>query len=189
MPPKVKVSKQDIVNASVRMVREKGENSLNARMLANYMGCSTQPIFSHFSSMEELKEEVRRAIYELYTDYLKREADTNQYPPYKASGMGYIRFAKEEKELFKMLFMRDRSKEDIADDFDASTQMSVTLLQNDTGFGMKKANRFHLEMWIYVHGIATLLATSYLPLEWEEISSILTDAYQGMRQRYFSEEE
>ena len=189
MPPKVKISKQDIVKASVCMVREKGEGSLNARMLANYMGCSTQPIFSNFSSMEELKEEVQKAIYELYTGYLQREADTNQYPPYKASGMGYIRFAKEEKELFKMLFMRDRSKEDIENHIDVSTQHSVVLLQNATGFDEEKANRFHLEMWIYVHGIATLLATSYLPLEWEEISSILTDAYQGMKKRYFSEED
>ena len=36
-----------------------------------------------------------------------------KYPPYKASGIAYIQFAKEEKELFKLLFMRDRTGEKI----------------------------------------------------------------------------
>lgn len=184
MPPRVKVSKQDVLQASIWMVREKGENSLNARMLASYIGCSTQPIFSNFSSMEELKEEVRKAIYGLYLDYLKRELDNEQYPVYKAYGMGYIRFAKEEKELFKMLFMRDRSKEVIADYLEESVQMSVAEIQKNMGLSMEEAQRFHLEMWICVHGIASLLATSYLPLEWEEISNMVTDLYQGIRSRF-----
>lgn len=188
MPPRVKVTRKDIVNAAVRMVREKGEASLNARMLATYMGCSTQPLFSNFSSMEELKEEVRMAIYELYTGYLQRESDANQYPPYKAYGMGYIRFAKEEKELFKMFFMRDRSKEKITDDRDEATQKSIVMMQKDIGLSEEQASRFHLEMWIYVHGIASLLATSYLTLEWNEISSMITDVYQGMKKRYSEEE-
>ena len=37
-----------------------------------------------------------------------------QYPPYKASGMAYIRFAREQRELFKLLFMRDRTNEEKA---------------------------------------------------------------------------
>ena len=48
---------------------------------------------------------------------------------------------------------------------------------------------FHLEMWIYVHGIAVMLATSYL--EWQEdfISQVLTDAYSGLKYRYCKESE
>ena len=42
---------------------------------------------------------------------LPKCAATN-YPPYKAMGMGYIRFAAEERELFRLLFMRDRSGEE-----------------------------------------------------------------------------
>ena len=49
MPPKVKVSKEDINTAAVEMVRESGAEALNARALAAKLGCSTQPIFSNFS--------------------------------------------------------------------------------------------------------------------------------------------
>lgn len=188
MPPKVRVTKEDIITASINMVREKGAESLNARAIATYMGCSTQPIFSNYASMEELKQDVMKNTYKIYLDFLKREMDSNKYPPYKATGMGYIRFAKEEKELFKMLFMRDRSKELVEDDFDESTQTSIAIMQKNLGLSHEKAKQFHLEMWIYVHGIASLLVTSYLPLEWKDISNMVTDVYEGMKKRYLPEE-
>ena len=186
MPPKVRVTKEDILTTSIEMVREKGADVLNARAIAAHMGFSTQPIFSNYVSMDELKQDVMKKAYSLYMDFLKRETESNQYPPYKATGMGYIRFAKEEKELFKMLFMRDRSNETIADEWDESAQMSISMMQKALGLPSEKVKQFHLEMWIYVHGIASLLATSYLPLEWEHISNMITDAYEGMKKRYFS---
>lgn len=189
MPPKVRVTKEDIITVSVNMVREKGVDVLNARAIAAHMGCSTQPIFSNYVSMDELKQDVMKHAYKLYMNFLKEETESNQYPPYKATGMGYIRFAKEEKELFKLLFMRDRSNETIADEFDESTRMSVAMMQKALGLSYEKASQFHLEMWIYVHGIASLLATSYLPLEWEAISDLVSNAYQGIRARYLLEEE
>lgn len=189
MPPKVRITKEDILTTSIEMVREKGAEVLNARAIAAHMGCSTQPIFSNYSSMDELKQDVMNNAYDLYMNFLKTETESNQYPPYKATGMGYIRFAKEEKELFKLLFMRDRSKETIADEFDESSRMSIAMMQQALGLPYEKASQFHLEMWIYVHGIASLLATSYLPLEWEAISELVTNAYQGIRARYLSKEE
>lgn len=189
MPPKVRVTKEDIIQASLNMVREQGVDALNARSLAKYMGCSTQPIFSNYASMDALRQDVMNNAYSLYMNFLKQETESNQYPPYKATGMGYIRFAKEEKELFKMLFMRDRSKETITDEFDESSRMSIAMMQQALGLPYEKASQFHLEMWIYVHGIASLLATSYLPLEWEAISELVTNAYQGIRARYLSKEE
>lgn len=35
---------------------------------------------------------------------MSEDAAKGEYPPYKANGMGYIRFTREEKELFKILF-------------------------------------------------------------------------------------
>ena len=189
MPPKVKVTKEDIIAASIEMVREKGADVLNARAIAAHMGCSTQPIFSNYVSMDELKQDVMINAYNLYMNFLQKETESKQYPPYKAAGMGYIRFAKEEKELFKLLFMRDRSNETIADEFDESTRMAIAMMQKSLGLSYEKANQFHLEMWIYVHGIASLLATSYLPLEWDAISDLVSDAYQGIRARYLLKEE
>ncbi|MBR3751394.1 MAG: TetR/AcrR family transcriptional regulator [Clostridia bacterium] len=181
MPPKIRVTKDDIVNAAVELVRQGGAEAINARAIAVRLGCSTQPVFSNFDTMDQLLEQVISASYDVYLDFLSNEAQSGIYPQYKAFGMAYIRFAKEEKELFKLLFMRDRGNMEIAptSDFDAS----VELIMKANGVSMDRARRMHLEMWSLVHGIATMLATSFTCLDWELISDMLTDVYQGIRNR------
>ena len=53
MPPKVKITKEDIINAAIEIVKANGEEAINARNIAATLGCSTQPVFSNFASMEE----------------------------------------------------------------------------------------------------------------------------------------
>ena len=100
MPPKVKITKNEIINSSLELIRHNGANALNARSIAASLGCSTQPIFSNITSMEELDSAVAEAAREHYYGFLKKEAESGKYPTYKAFGMAYIRFAKEEIELF-----------------------------------------------------------------------------------------
>ncbi len=185
MPPKVKITKDDIIQTALDLLRKNGDAAINARSLASALNCSTQPIFSNFSTMEELQKAALAAAYELYLDFLKREVESGKYPQYKAFGMAYIRFAKEERELFKLLFMRDRTGEDMSPslDFEASVQM----IMKANGVSIEKARLMHMESWAFVHGIGTMLATSFLPLEWEIISDMLTDIYQGIRARHVSE--
>lgn len=106
-----------------------------------------------------------------------------EYPVYKASGMAYIRFAKDERELFMLLFMRDRSSEQTGDDKNEIKPL-IEIIMKSTGLSEQDAYLFHLEIWVYVHGIATMIATSYLEWNWDTISQMLTDGYAGLKQRY-----
>ena len=186
MPPKVKVTREDILRAAVEIVRAEGAQALNARNIAAALHCSTQPVFSNFATMEELRLGVVDAADALYRSYQTREIEKGEVPPYKASGMAYIRFAKEEKELFKLLFMRDRSAEEIPEQTDETCRME-RFVHKGTGLEGADARLFHLEMWAYVHGIATMMATGYLDLDWALVSRMLTDAFEGMRKRYTKE--
>ena len=122
----------------------------------------------------------------LYHSYLREDMDKGKFPPYKASGMAYIRFAMEEKELFKLLFMRDRSHEKISEQNEEIKPL-IELIMKNTGISEEEAYLFHLEMWIYVHGIATMMATSYLEWDINFISKVLTDGYVGLKYRYSRE--
>lgn len=186
MPPKIKITKEDIVTAAVDTVRKNGEQALNARTIAAVLHCSTQPIFSNFAAMEELRLAVVEAADALCQEYMKREVASGVYPPYKANGMAYIRFAKEEKELFKLLYMRDRTNEMIPEETDTGNQMEA-MVQGNIGLTGMDAKLFHLEMWAYVHGIATMIATGFFDLEWELISRMLTDSYQGLKKQFEKE--
>ena len=183
MPPKVKITKEEIVAAAVEIVRKEGVQAVNARTLANALNCSTQPIFSNFATMEQLHHAVTEKADALCRAYLKREVESGAYPTYKANGMAYIRFAKEERELFKLLYMCDRKGEPLPEYTELSHQMESIVHQN-TGLGDLDAKLFHLEMWVYVHGIATMFATGFLDLDWVLVSKMLTDVYQGLRKQY-----
>ena len=183
MPPKVKVNKEDIVRTALSIVRNEGAAALNARTIAAALACSTQPVFSNFDSMEGLRLAVAAEAYRLYETYIEEETTSGEFPPYKAGGMAYIRFAKEERELFKLLFMCDRTGESLPDGDDGFRSMT-TLLQNGTGMSAETARLFHLEMWAYVHGIATMYATQFLDLEEALVSRMLSDVYWGLRKQY-----
>lgn len=183
MPPKYKFTKQEIIQAALDITRTEGIHSVTARAVGAKLNSSSKVIFGLFQNMEKLQEEVIKAAHDLYQNYLKEDMAKGKYPPYKASGMAYIRFAKEEKELFKLLFMRDRSEEKIEQNLDEIKPL-LQIIQKNIGLSEQDAYMFHIEMWIYVHGIATMIATSYLEWGGETISNVLTDGYMGLKERY-----
>lgn len=186
MPPKCRFTREEIIQAALDLTAEKGVGALTARGLAQRLGSSAKPIFGLFANMEEVQQEVVKAANLRYQEYLRQDMSAGRYPPYKASGMAYIRFAREQKELFKLLFMRDHTHEEKAagDELEAL----LGLIQKNMGLSRDDAYRFHLEMWIYVHGIATMIATAYLEWDMDFISAALTDAYQGLRLRFLPKE-
>ncbi len=183
MAPKIKTTREDIIKTAVEIVKTSGANVLGARAVAGVLGCSTQPIFSNFQTMDDLRLAVVDEADRLCGEYIKREIEGGEYPPYKATGMAYIRFAKEEKQLFKLLYMRDRAKEKAPETTGFGDEIE-SMVQNNTGLSVQDARLFHLEMWAYVHGIATMFATGFLDLEWELVSKMLTDSYQGLKKQY-----
>ena len=186
MPPKCRFTREEIIQAALELTAEKGVGALTARGLAQRLGSSAKPIFGLFANMEEVQQEVVKAANLRYQEYLRQDMSAGRYPPYKASGMAYIRFAREQKELFKLLFMRDRTHEEkVAGD---ELEALLGLIQKNMGLSRDDAYRFHLEMWIYVHGIATMIATAYLEWDMDFISAALTDAYQGLRLRFLPKE-
>lgn len=183
MPPKFRFTRQEVIDAALAVTCESGLSSLTARTLAARLGASSKTIFGLFENMEEVQSEVRRAAGELYRTYIREDTASGRYPPYKASGMAYIRFARERRELFRLLFMCDRTDEDVSRPTKELTD-AVAVLRQATGLGEEDALRFHLETWIFVHGIATMIATGYL--NWDEalVSRMLTDEFEGLKSRY-----
>ena len=181
MAPKTKIDRDDIIAGAFSLVRECGEGALNARTLAKRLGVSTQPIFSNFTAMSELRAEVIEKALNLYMKETEELMASNKYPQYKATGMAYINFAKNEHELFKLLFMRDRSN-DLSDDeagFD-KFQKIIGIVRNELSLTEAQANDFHFNMWVYVHGIATMAAIGFLDIDEQTVSSAISHVYRGM---------
>ena len=176
------MTKEEIIAAALEILRQKGMEAVNARAVAAALGCSTQPIFSNYSSMGALQHDVLAAGYAEYNRWIEQQMKEGQYPPYKASGMAYISFARRQPQLFKVLFMRDRTGEPQPAE-DELTRRIIGLIMKNTGLEEQAAYTLHIELWIFIHGIASMLVTGYLNLEETVISTMVTDVYQGLLAR------
>ena len=184
MPRKNMFTREQIVSSALELVREQGMEALTARGLGEKLGASSKPIFSWFRSMEQVQAAVMEAADQVYQTYLKSGMQEGKYPPFKAAGMAYIRFAKEEKQLFQLLFMRDRSHEPHQEKEGAEVAALMTeLVQKNAGLNEQSARMLYLENWIYVHGIASMIATGYLEFDEADISVMMTDVYRGLTLR------
>ncbi len=80
MAPKNKFTKEEMVEAALRVVRAKGIGGLTAKTLADELGTSTQPVFTAFKSMDGVKQEVYAAavrVYDAYTEVRVYDGYTN----------------------------------------------------------------------------------------------------------------
>ena len=179
MPAKRKIQKEDIIQESVSIVAQEGINALNARKIAKKLGCSTQPLFYIYENMDDLKKDVMNEIVKIFDiEVLKSETGELEY---KDIGINYIRFAKEEPELFKIMFNRQINEG--AFDFIDLTGSAKTILETiskQTGMSNEDAKQFHLRMWLYVNGIASLVANQTVEFNDEEIAELLKDQYISM---------
>jgi AcrR family transcriptional regulator len=188
MPPKPKFTREEMIEAAVEIVRREGEDALTARNLGSYLGASARPIFTVFESMDEVREAVKERAHEIFMKYREKMCDELGYPRYKAIGKAYIRFACEEKMLFRLLFMCERPREGMEEKegYDAQVRQ---IIEEQTGFSEEKGSLFHVENWIFVHGIATMMATSYF--QWDDalVDRMLSDVYAGLKMRHLQDEE
>ncbi len=184
MPPQIKVPRQDIIEAAIALVREQGVGALCARGVAARLGCSTQPVFSNFPTMEDLRRAVIAQAVTIHDVHTRRVMESGQYPPYKATGMAYIGFAQQEPELFRLLYMQNRGEDAVParTDFDGAV---LELAQNASGIPSEDTRLFHMEMWTFVHGIAVMVATGFLRPDEQLISRMITDTFQGLRRNLY----
>ena len=180
MAPRYKFTREEMIEAAVCVVRAKGINSLTAKALAGQLGVSTQPVFTCFGTIEEAKREVRVSAERLYDGYV---AEGLKMPiPFYGFGMQYIRFAKEEPELYKLLFLTETREggRSALDAMQHSLDLVRESLQQIYHIDAQAADRYFRDMWLVVHSLATLVVTGDCPYGEQEMGQILTGFSAGL---------
>ena len=181
MPTKIKISKDMILNAAFDIVRHHGIEKLSNRELANKLKCSIRPIYYQFENVEELQKELYYKIEKYFYKFLL-DNRSKEIPKYKQVVINYIKFAKKEKKLFQTLFMSEVgltpnvfvSKE--GDDY-KEIEKFIKISTNLKGDDIKD---FHTKMWIFCHGIATLVANNTISLTDSQIEKLLSYEFQAL---------
>ena len=97
MPPKVKITKKMIEDASFEVIRRKGHENLNARTISEYLGCSTQPVLYSFKTVDEIREAAYEIADKYHTEFIMpKDTDEN---PMLALGLGRLKSPKSDNEV------------------------------------------------------------------------------------------
>lgn len=180
MPPKVKVTREMVANASFEVIREKGHENLNARTIAEYLGCSTQPVLYSFKTVDEIREAAYGIADEYHTSFIMpKETDEN---PMLSLGMNYVRFGHEERNLFRFLFQTDKFGGKDIGTLMSDPGLSGILDVMASGLQVEKvqAQEMFLTFFCVAHGMASLLANNSMEYDKEQCRKMLENVFFGM---------
>ncbi len=175
MPAIKKVSREEIIDAAVELLREGGVASINARSVAKKLGCSTQPIYLSFQNMDELKDAMTQRAIALHTRHVRdsfrshedHSSCYSQYSGYSSYGMGFVKFAAQEKYLFRWLYLDGKQFGTYQDDVLLSE--IIAAIMTEYGYTEEIAQKLHQDMTYYSYGLAILANTGHLNLTDEEL--------------------
>ena len=178
MPPTVRFTRDAVLHAACQLMRREGMEALNARAIAKELGGSTQPIFRLFTNMEDLHREL--ILYVARQFQAHAEADMAQSDsPYIQLCTTYLLYGRDEPELFKLLFMRDRVSEGQYSD-QTNFDLVFNIIKKETPLDDETALRFFERTWLFIHGLAVCIATMYIPCQDERyLISMVKEAYNA----------
>ncbi len=168
MPPKVRITKEQIIDKAFEILKAEGFSSISARRLSKELNCSTQPIYYIFENMEDLKKGLYRkgcAYFEQRVMELKDKSRPEL--DFLEVGVAYIKGAKLEHNIFHFICMENNY-----------TMKGVSELVSGVPL-MKAQAEIFLNVWLYAHGIASIIANNDVVFNEEEIRKLLKKAYRG----------
>lgn len=178
MPPKAKITQEMIVDAAFETAREAGMENISARTVAQKLHCSTQPVMWHFKTIADIKKAAYEKADKFHTEYI---LNTHSDDPLKDMGLNYIRFAAEEKYLFRFIFQSDefsgKSLSELIDGAEFKPIYEVLSQEAHTDTG--QAKKIFKSLFLYVHGYASMLANNDMQYDEKETAAELERIFEG----------
>lgn len=162
MPSSPKIKKEDMLQAALELIAQDGYEALNIKAVAKKLKCSTAPISWQFGGMDGLREELI-PFAEQYVENTYYRLNENEFVTFEQRGKGTIDLALENPNLFRFLYMGERSQllsigfelqTDNPDEINIYQKMADLL-----GITSKQVMDFAMTMMVYTQGIGTLIAS------------------------------
>lgn len=182
MPPKPKFTKEEIVQAALEIVSQKGVEALTAKELGEALGTSARPIFTVFAGMKEVQDEVRNAAMRRFEGFAKQKLP--DMPLFKQVGMQMVLFGAREPKLYQLLFMRENrnavSFDDVFGELGPTAETCIGLIRKEYGMSESEAKLLFENVWIYTFGVGALCATRVCRFSEEKLGQMLSTEFRAM---------
>lgn len=177
MPPKARITKEMITDAAFEIARYEGSERINARTVAQKLGCSTQPVMYYFATVGDIKKAVYQKADDFHSEYIMQKAEDG----IGGIGLSYIRFAQYEKHLFRFLFQSDEFSGQSLSGLIDNDALSPVLgaISQKAGITIKQAKVAFRSLFLFVHGYASMLANNSMEYDEDIISADIQRVFTG----------
>lgn len=182
MPRKEMITEEMLLYAAFSLAREEGIRNVTARKLAKKTGCSTQPIFRIYKNMEELEDAVFKHTAEYFGDYCGNCPKGNE-TPFVDLAIAYISFARQEPNLFRMLFVEALPEGNNVYDLVNGGEKGLIRAQINKvqGLSANQAGALFSRIWVFIHGMACMALTGDFDLTREESVRMIECTYRSFQ--------
>lgn len=172
MPPMVKFQKKEIVEAALNVARKNGIDAVTAREVARELHVSVGPIFTYYDTMDQLKSDVYELAKDYYREYIER--GLAGAIPFLEIWRQYLHFAKEEPELYRLLFLTRPGKVTggAIEALKFSQDLARESLMRIYNLDAAAADNYFRDIWLMAFSYATLIVTDDCPYTIEEMLAV-----------------
>lgn len=164
MGPKVKFTREQIIDTAFEIAQTEGIDSITMRKIAEKMGSSVAPIYVNFKNIDELNEALMERIISISRHLLMEENTGN---PFRDIGTASLRFAVEYSVIFRDLVIKSGK---YMQGYDEKMMPAlIEEMQKDPelkGFTIDEIKTILLKMRIFQLGLSMMAANSLLPKEY-----------------------
>lgn len=161
MPPKVKVTKDNILDAAFTIASKEGFSGITARSVAKELGCSVAPIYVNFETMEELMEGLMKKIASLSADLLTEQQGEDYF---ERIGKASLAFARRYPVIFREMALLPADRQ-MQDKMQAGILSGMAQDEGMKHWTSEERRRLLLKMSIFQLGLSLMVANNSLPRE------------------------
>lgn len=183
MPPKQKITKDMLLEHAFKITQEQGIIAVTSRSVAKSIGCSIQPVFSQFPTMEEL----RQGTFEYACDVCVKQILAFETEPdfLPRTTKWVIDLAKNKPNLFNLIYLssgfRGNSLLRVMMDFESNKRMVIKMselyqLEQDA------CKEILLRSCLFLIGIGTMICVNHMEFSDKQIAAMMKQTVADMVQ-------
>ena len=188
MPPKQKITKEALLACAYEITEQQGIAAVTSLSVARVAGCSIQPVFSHFPTMEALRQETFQYACQQFLKEVMVWSDRPDFPALLSKWT--LDLARNRPNLYKLLYLSDgfqeKSMGSMMMDFD-SNQAAVARMQQAYGLSKEDCLDILVRSCLLLMGISTMICVNHMEISDEEALSMMQrtvkDMVEGRKQK------
>lgn len=183
MPPKQKITKEILLAHAFHITEEQGISAVTSRSVAKSAGCSIQPVFSQFPTMEELRQATfdyacskfvgEVLIYENQPDFFTKVVNWT------------IDLARSRPHLYRLLYLsggfRGNTLMDVMMNF-KSNQKMIAKMTELYGLEADVCKDILMRSCLFLLGIGTMVCENHISYTEEQVSKMMKQTVADMVQ-------